>query len=85
MVLGLAGLIDQYIALTQKVINQTERRVMRGEKVPASEKVVSIFEPHTDIIVKDQRDTLFGHKVCLARWGFQLNPGLLGLGRKPGR
>lgn len=32
----------------------------------SSEKVVSIFEPHTDIIVKDRRDTLYGHKVCLA-------------------
>jgi IS5 family transposase len=27
--------------------------------------VVSLFEPHTDIIVKDRRDTLFGHKICL--------------------
>ena len=66
MVLGLATLIDQYAGLTQKVINQAERRVMHGEKVPASEKVVSIFEPHTDIIVKDRRETLFGHKICLA-------------------
>jgi IS5 family transposase len=28
--------------------------------------VVSIFETHTDIIVKDRRDTLFGHKICLS-------------------
>jgi IS5 family transposase len=27
--------------------------------------VVSIFEPHTDIIVKDNRDTHYGHKICL--------------------
>jgi len=66
MVMGMVGLIDQYAELTQKVVNQTDRRVMHGEKVPASEKVVSIFEPHTDIIVKDRRETLFGHKVCLA-------------------
>jgi IS5 family transposase len=72
MVLGLVGLIDQYTALTQKVTYQTERRVMRGEKVPASEKVVSIFEPQTDIIIKDRRETLFGHKVCLAGGGCQL-------------
>ena len=26
---------------------------------------MSIFEPHTDIIVKDRRETLYGHKVCL--------------------
>jgi transposase, IS5 family len=33
--------------------------------VPATQKVVSIFEPHTDIIRKDRRDTLYGHKVFL--------------------
>jgi len=26
---------------------------------------VSIFEPHTDIIIKDRRDTFYGHKICL--------------------
>ena len=52
-------------ALTEKVIAQTQRRVIDGERVPASEKLVSIFEEHTDIIVKDRRDTFFGHKICL--------------------
>jgi len=49
----------------QQVIDQTRRRVFHGEKVPVDEKLVSIFETHTDIIVKDRRETLFGHKVCL--------------------
>lgn len=40
-------------------------RVFSDETVPAPEKVVSIFEEHTDIIVKDRRETLYGHKVCL--------------------
>jgi IS5 family transposase len=31
----------------------------------ASSKLVSIFEEHTDIIVKDHRETLYGHKICL--------------------
>jgi IS5 family transposase len=57
--------LRHYIALAKKVVDQTERRVMRGESVDAQDKVVSIFEPHTDIIVKDRRETLFGHKVCL--------------------
>ncbi len=39
--------------------------MIHGEKVPAQEKVVSIFEEHTDIIIKDRRDTFFGHKICL--------------------
>lgn len=58
--------LEGYIELTNRVIDQTERRVLQGEKVPAEEKVVSLFEPHTDIIVKDRRDTFFGHKVCLS-------------------
>ncbi len=50
-----------------QVINQTVRRVFRGEAVPAAEKLVSIFEPHTDIIrrKKPGKETEFGHKVWL--------------------
>lgn len=48
-----------------RVIDQTERRVIHGESVPASEKVVSFFETHTDIIVKGGRETQYGHKVFL--------------------
>lgn len=61
----LASELRQYVGLTERVIDQTKRRVLEGETVPAQEKVVSIFEPHTDIIVKDRRETLYGHKVCL--------------------
>jgi len=57
--------LSHYIGLTHKVIDQTQRRVFQGESVPASEKVVSIFEPHADIIKKDNRDTYYGHKICL--------------------
>ena len=32
------------------MISQTERRVFAGESVPATEKLVSLFEPHTRII-----------------------------------
>ena len=57
--------LKHYIDLALRVIDQTEKRVIHGQSVHASEKVVSIFEPHTDIIVKDRRDTFYGHKVCL--------------------
>jgi IS5 family transposase len=61
----LAEELKEIIRLTYKVIDQTTRRVIHDESVPSSEKIVSIFEPHTDIIVKDRRDTFYGHKVCL--------------------
>jgi len=57
--------LNHYIELAEQVLDQTRRRVFNEETVPASEKVVSIFEPHTDIIRKDRRDTLYGHKVFL--------------------
>jgi len=57
--------LKHYIDLALRVVDQTEKRVIHGQSVHASEKVVSIFEPHTDIIVKDRRDTFYGHKVCL--------------------
>lgn len=63
--IGFGAELQRYIDLARKVIEQTERRVIKEEKVPAAEKIVSIFEPHTDIIVKDRRETLYGHKVCL--------------------
>ena len=50
-------------ALLMRVINQTERRVIKKESVPSSEKVTSFFQSHTDIIVKKNRETNFGHKV----------------------
>lgn len=48
-----------------RVLSQTKRRIIDGESVPAAEKIVSIFEQHTDIVIKDGRDVRFGHKVCL--------------------
>lgn len=58
--------LEEIILLTEKVIDQTIRRVINNESVPASEKIVSIFEPHTDIIKKDKRDVFYGHKICLS-------------------
>jgi IS5 family transposase len=48
-----------------RVIVQTRRRVLDGENVPASEKLVSLFEPHADIIVKGGRQVQYGHKLNL--------------------
>ena len=61
----IAGKLRYYLDLTAKIIAQTERRVLRGEKVPAQDKVLSLFEEHTDIIKKKRRETVFGHKLFL--------------------
>ena len=64
--IGFVATLSHFLPLVKRVIDQAERRVLRGESVPASEKIVSLFEPHTDIIVKDRRDTHYGHKVTLS-------------------
>jgi IS5 family transposase len=66
--LQLMALHDQiilYTPLIESIIDQTQRRVFKGESVPVSDKVVSLFEPHTDIIVKGSRGTEYGHKLNL--------------------
>lgn len=64
--LRLAARIEDYLPLIECVIDQTERRVLQGEVVPAEDKIFSIFEAHTDIIIKDRRDTHYGHKLTLS-------------------
>lgn len=58
--------LAHYRNLTSRVIEQTERRVICGEQVTSAEKIVSLFEPHTDIIVKGFRDVQYGHKINLS-------------------
>ena len=63
---ALEGDLKRYIPLAKKVIDQSYRRVVLGEEVPAKEKLFSLFEPETDIIIKGRRDIVFGHKIYLA-------------------
>src|SRR5215472_12606700 len=58
--------VAHYLPLIARVLVQTGRRVLDGEIVPASEKLVSLFEPHADIIVKGRRQVQYGHKLNLA-------------------
>lgn len=58
--------VEHYQGLMRKVMNQTERRILKGETVPASEKIVSIFEEHTDILIKGFRDVQYGHKINIS-------------------
>jgi len=58
--------VEHYLPLIERVIDQTQRRVFAGEVVPVSDKLVSLFEPHADIIVKSHRDVQYGHKLNFA-------------------
>jgi len=58
--------IEHYCGLGERVVDQARRRVLQGEQV--AEKIYSIFEPHTDLIMRGKVRTPveFGHKVFLA-------------------
>ena len=64
---GLAAQFDRFLPLVQQALDQAVRRVLRGEAVPASEKIVSLFEPHTQIIqrYKAGKPVEFGRKLWL--------------------
>jgi IS5 family transposase len=59
--------LDQFIPRVEQVITQTTRRVLEGEQVPATEKLVSLFEPETAIIRKGKpgKPTEFGRVIWL--------------------
>jgi len=62
---ALRDALTAFLPLVAQVIDQTERRVFKNEAVPADEKLVSLFEAHTDVLVKDRRETHYGHKIFL--------------------
>lgn len=59
--------IEHFLPLTEKVISNGKRRVLHGETVPNSDKLFSIYEPHTELIKrgKAREPIQFGHKVLI--------------------
>lgn len=62
---ALTGEILTLLPKAEKVYAMTHRHEILGEKVANEEKLFSIYEEHTDIIVKGGREATFGHKVNL--------------------
>ena len=59
--------LETFLPRVEQVIAQTVRRVFQDESVPAEEKIVSLFEPHTAIIRRGKvgKPVEYGHKVWL--------------------
>jgi IS5 family transposase len=57
----------QFLPRIAQGITQSVRRVMDGEVVPAKEKILSLFEPHTQVIVRHKvgKPVEFGRKLWL--------------------
>ncbi|MCI0482766.1 MAG: ISNCY family transposase [Candidatus Dadabacteria bacterium] len=63
--LGLVKEYESYIEAGRKVVDQAVRRVLKGEQVPNDEKILSIFEPHVELIMRGKagKEVEFGHIV----------------------
>lgn len=63
----LAGRLKELLPRVRQVISQAERRVLHGEHVAASEKLVSLCEPHTAILPRHKagQPVDFGRKLWL--------------------
>jgi IS5 family transposase len=59
--------LDHFLPLVAQVIHQARMRVLAGEQVPAQEKLVSLFEPHTRVLRRHKTGTPveFGRQVVL--------------------
>jgi IS5 family transposase len=73
-----------YADLTATVCDSARRRVLQGETVPNEDKIFSIFEPHTELIMrgKQPNPTQFGHSTLVIEdaVGFVVAYGVLGKG-----
>jgi hypothetical protein len=69
--------LDDYIAHGARQIDQLDRRVLQGERIPHAEKVFSIFQPHTEWINKGKAGVVveLGLRVAVSedQYGFILN------------
>jgi IS5 family transposase len=68
--------LDQYLPLVERVIQQTQQRVLHGVPAAASDKVLSLFEPHTALICRGKakpKETEFGRKI----WFGEVDGGLI--------
>jgi IS5 family transposase len=84
----LAQALGSFLPLVEQAIGQAVRRVLYNEALPAHEKVVSLCEPHTQIIRRGKpgpRETEFGHKVNYAEveGGFLSDWQLVATGNPP--
>ena len=61
--------LEQYEPLVERIIDQAERRIFDGEIVPADEKLYSLFEEHTELLIRGKagKPVEFGHMVLVSQ------------------
>lgn len=58
---------ETFLPRVERALAQAVRRILQGEAVPAGEKILSLFEPHAQIIVRHKagKPVEFGRKLWL--------------------
>lgn len=66
---AIADELRRFLPAMKRVVEQARRAQLQGEKVPAAERVFSIFEPHTELLMRGRRQkpVEFGHMVLLCQ------------------
>jgi IS5 family transposase len=63
MVTGIFVALEILLLRMNQVYKMTYEKEIEGKKVPNEKKIFSIYEVHTDIIVKGKQNSKFGHKL----------------------
>ena len=66
---AIADELRRFLPAMKRVVEQARRAQIQGETVPASERVFSLFEPHTELLKRGrhQKPVEFGHMVLLCQ------------------
>jgi IS5 family transposase len=66
---AIADELRRFLPLMKRVTQQARRAQIDGEKVRAAERVFSLFEPHTELLMRGraQKPVEFGHMVLLCQ------------------
>jgi IS5 family transposase len=58
---------DQFLPLVQQSMHQARARMLEGQPVPSTAKVLSLFEPHTRVVIRRKLGAAveFGRQVML--------------------
>lgn len=69
--MGAAAQIAAWLPAMKQALDVAERAQLRGQAVPACERVFSIFEPHTELVARGRRHkpVEFGHALLLVQTG----------------
>jgi IS5 family transposase len=63
--------VSHYLPLVEHILDQVRRRIIQGTMPAADEKLYSLFEEHTELLIRGKagKPIEFGHKILLGQTG----------------